>query len=589
MRMNRVLRSYVLLLVTTIFLVGSLTAQNNKKSSSSPPPKPAPAAKAAPARPSSVSGASGGARSATPGNGPTANHVPSGPTANHPSGPTANHPPGGSPVHAGGPGPSGPHPGSNPGGPHEGGPDVRTSRESTGSRGIGGQPMPADARVTHLKGGSAIQHDAHGRVTDVHDAHRGMDVHNGLGGRRSVSVERPDHTRIFAERGRPGYIQHPYNFHGRDFARRSYYYHGHAYERFYRSYGYRGFMFDVYAPRYYYGPGFYGWVYNPWYQPVVYGWGWGGAAWAGYYGFYFAPAPSYPSAAFWLTDYMISQDLAANYQAAQDSGTAGAAQSSGGAAELTPAVKQQIADEVKYQVATENAEAQQNGQSQDQNLQKSSIEQLLTDGKTHTFVTGGDLDVADRSGGECALSGGDVLELTAPPAPDAQTADLVVLASKGGQECGKSHTVTVAFADLQEMQNHMRETIDQGLQELQSKQGTGGLPAAPPSARTAPVETAFAQGAPAPDPNGAAEVNQQLQQADAAVQDVTAQGQQETASSGEASAPAAPVNIALGQSIDQVTGALGQPMRIVDLGAKKIYQYRDMKITFRDGKVADVE
>jgi hypothetical protein len=33
------------------------------------------------------------------------------------------------------------------------------------------------------------------------------------------------------------------------------------------------------------------------------------------------------------------------------------------------------------------------------------------------------------------------------------------------------------LTDLQEMQNHMRETIDQGLQDLQAKQGKGGLPA----------------------------------------------------------------------------------------------------------------
>ena len=34
---------------------------------------------------------------------------------------------------------------------------------------------------------------------------------------------------------------------------------------------------------------------------------------------------------------------------------------------------------------------------------------------------------------------------------------------------------------------------------------------------------------------------------------------------------------------------LGQPKNIVDLGAKKIYVYPDLKITFNNGKVADVE
>lgn len=39
------------------------------------------------------------------------------------------------------------------------------------------------------------------------------------------------------------------------------------------------------------------------------------------------------------------------------------------------------------------------------------------------------------------------------------------------------------------------------------------------------------------------------------------------------------VNITLGQTIDQVTAALGPPVTIVDLGTKKIYKYKDMKIT----------
>jgi hypothetical protein len=47
--------------------------------------------------------------------------------------------------------------------------------------------------------------------------------------------------------------------------------------------------------------------------------------------------------------------------------------------------------------------------------------------------------------------------------------------------------------------------------------------------------------------------------------------------------------LSMGQSIDQVTAALGTPKNIVDLGAKKIYVYKDMKVTFKAGKVADVQ
>ncbi len=51
----------------------------------------------------------------------------------------------------------------------------------------------------------------------------------------------------------------------------------------------------------------------------------------------------------------------------------------------------------------------------------------------------------------------------------------------------------------------------------------------------------------------------------------------------------APAQIQLGQSIDNVVNALGQPQKIVDLGAKKIYVYKDLKVTFVNGKVSDVE
>jgi hypothetical protein len=34
---------------------------------------------------------------------------------------------------------------------------------------------------------------------------------------------------------------------------------------------------------------------------------------------------------------------------------------------------------------------------------------------------------------------------------------------------------------------------------------------------------------------------------------------------------------------------MGQPTRIIDLGVKKIYVYKDMKVTFKAGKVSDVE
>jgi len=453
------------------------------------------------------------------------------------------------------------------------------------NNGILGRPAPRGSHEIRLRNGSAVQRRPDGRISDMHDARRGMNVHHGIYGNTRVIVERRDHSRVFAERGRPGYVQRGYFHHGHEYARRTYYYQGRAYDRYYRRYPYRGVYIQVYQPVRYYPVGFYGWANHPWYHPVVYSWGWRGNPWYGYYGAYFTPYPEYPTASLWLTDYIISSELAAAYEARQEARQEAQAQrdqqAAAGSAPLTPEVKQMIADEVKNQLALENAEAQQNARNQEPDPSSSSIATLLSDGKTHVFVAGSSLDVVDAAGSECALSDGDALQLAAPPPPSATSADLVVLSSKGGPECAKADTVSVSLADLQEMQNHMRETIDQGLKELQAKQGTGGLPAAPSSANGAPVDAPFAKDAPPPDSNGAAEVDQQLADADQAEKEVVGEAQQETGGTA--------TTVALGQTIEQVTANLGPPLTIIDLGPKKIYKYKDMKVTFQEGKVSDAE
>ena len=439
---------------------------------------------------------------------------------------------------------------------------------------------------------------ANGRPGDVHDARRGMDVHHGLNGNRRVSVERADHSRIVAERGGRGYVQHPYNYHGREFAHRTYYEHGRAYDRFYNRYQYHGVFIEGYAPAVYFAPAFYGWAYNPWVAPVAFSWGFAVNPWYGAYGFYFTPFPVYPSASLWLTDYIISQQLAAAYQAGVDAGqapppvAAGAAPPDGAVA-LTPEVKQLVADEVKRQLALENQEAQQNAQNQDIDPASSGVARMLSDNIQHVFVAGHDLDVVDASGTECAVSEGDVLQLPAPPPADATAANLVMLTSKGGQECRKGSSVSVGLADLQDMQNSMRETIDKGMADLQTNQSKGGLPAIPASAKAAPVKAQFAAVAPPPDPNAAEQITAQAKEADTAEQEVLSQAQSGPSDGAAAAAPAAPAGppktIGLGQTIDEVTGILGQPKSVVDLGAKKIYVYPDMKVTFNNGKVTDVQ
>ena len=57
-----------------------------------------------------------------------------------------------------------------------------------------------------------------------------------------------------------------------------------------------------------------------------------------------------------------------------------------------------------------------------------------------------------------------------------------------------------------------------------------------------------------------------------------------------ADAPAGPPpTIELGQTKDQVQTAFGTPTRVVKLGTKEIEYYKDMKVTFVNGKVTDVQ
>jgi hypothetical protein len=47
--------------------------------------------------------------------------------------------------------------------------------------------------------------------------------------------------------------------------------------------------------------------------------------------------------------------------------------------------------------------------------------------------------------------------------------------------------------------------------------------------------------------------------------------------------------VQLGMTTDQVQSILGKPQKIFNVGAKQIYVYQDVKVTFQNGKVADVQ
>lgn len=374
-------------------------------------------------------------------------------------------------------------------------------------------------------------------------------------------------------------MQRPYAFHGHEFARRSYYYHGHYYHAYYGRYYYHGYYLNPYYPAYYYNPYYYGWLANPWVTPAAYAWGWNANPWYGYYGVYFTPYPAYAGPSFWLADYLIATSLSEAYQAQ--------AAALNNPAPLTPEVKQLIADEVKQQVTLEYNESK----TGEPNAGVSSVQQLLDDGRPHVFVAGQDLDVVDASGNECALSEGDAIQLRGALQGDGP-ATLTVLASKGGRECPRGDLVSVNLTDLQEMQNHMRQTIDQGMQELQQKQGSAGLPTVPGSANKPPAESATALAAPPPPPESEVktQIDGQLSDADRVVADAGAGGPSATASD-TAQPPTQEINFEPGKtSMADVEAKLGRPTKTIVMGDKTICTYADhTKVTFKGGTVSSIE
>jgi hypothetical protein len=166
--------------------------------------------------------------------------------------------------------------------------------------------------------------------------------------------------------------------------------------------------------------------------------------------------------------------------------------------------------------------------------------------------------------------------MTDPPAPGARAANVVVLSSRP-PSCRQGALASAWLEDLQEMHNQMMATLDRGMNELQSKQGQGGLPALP-SGAAGTVDSPYAQAA-QPDSNASAELNDVTQQAD----------RDEQQALSEPTTAAVTPTLTMGLSIDDVKAIQGEPQTIVDLGTKKIYVYKNLKITFIDGKVTDIQ
>ncbi len=366
-----------------------------------------------------------------------------------------------------------------------------------------------------------------GRVHSLHVTrpdHSVMIVNHGLrGGRQTVAV-RPGGVRVVTYGRSRGFTERPLTRPG-GYISRTYVVGGRPYVHVYRPYYYHGVHYYRYVPAHYYHPVYYRWVYNPWRRPVVYTWGWGPAPWYGFYGGYFAPAPVYPTAALWLTDFLLAENLRLAYEARKDrerereyqeqreEAATPEVQTSSREVTLTPEVKAAIAEEVRQQLAAEQAAAAQPSQPPEPNAPPPTVGNEVAppalDPNQRMFVVSENLD-AMEGGQPCALTPGDVIYRTGDNLIDGNNVAVNVLASKAG-DCPANSATEIDVSVLQEMHNQFREQIDAGLQTLATNQGQNGLPSGPP-----PGAVAVPEGTAPADPNAGSELTQQQQEADQA-------------------------------------------------------------------------
>jgi hypothetical protein len=363
-----------------------------------------------------------------------------------------------------------------------------------------GHPGPPGSTEIHTRNGIVVRRGVDGQIIDVRNPHSGMLIHHGLDGSRHVTVEGADHSRIYATTRGMSYVQHPYVYNNQVYDQRTYAVQGQLAHRLYRPYAYAGQRLDVYATTRYYKPDFYRWAVSR-FNPTPFTWTYvqNPPPWYGYYRSYFVPEASYSTPLMWLADYLLASSLQLSYvtEPPPTPTPAAPAPASDASAAITPQVKEMLAREVGRQVHAEAAEAQANTQNQEVPAAAVSIVQELSDHQDHVFVVASDLDLVEQGGRRCMVSEGDVVDVRSAVDSSSGTALAVVLASKGSGECERAAQVPIPVNELQEMQNHMRATIDQGMANTAA-------------GRKAQTSTpAFAAAAPPADANAAREIDAQ--------------------------------------------------------------------------------
>jgi hypothetical protein len=380
--------------------------------------------------------------------------------------------------------------------------------------------------------GKSANFDGKGKVSSIHTAN--VDIHHGVHGERTVVSRHADNTIVVTSGKHNGYIERTVVHNNQTYIQRTVVSHNRIVTNMYVGYGFGGVALIHYVSPVFYSPAFYGWAFYPWASPINYSWGWLGAPWYAGPNPYFVAYGAYPSASLWLTDYYLGQTLAdafdERHELLGDNGDDSDLSADDNLSDdpdgtdyvrasvttpITPEIKAAIAEEVKEQIAAENSAAAQPEKATSYGELPSTLGTV-----NHVFVVASSLDVMTLDQQSCALQAGDILRLKLAPSDGSPVAQLLVASSKK-MDCPAGLEVTVGLQDLQDMQNNLRVHVAKGLGTLQSNQGKGGLPAAPPEALTVPARPAIMSLQTMPSAQVEAMLETETRQADAIEADVT--------------------------------------------------------------------
>lgn len=215
-----------------------------------------------------------------------------------------------------------------------------------------------------------------------------------------------------------------------------------------------------YRPYYAYQTNFWGWYYSPFYSPWSYTWGWYSAPWYGYWNWYWSPYTTYSTPSYYVTDYVLSSRLNDTYERGYQNGYVDGVEASR---------NQPITADMKAQI---NVQTQQVSKAFEED-KAVELNDALEDSK-FLFVVDESISVKTTDGKKCKLLGADLLKVAEQVEEGAKAVRMEVVAGKGSCEAGS--IVTISAKDLQEMLNGFAEAVDEGMNELQSKQDKGEIP-----------------------------------------------------------------------------------------------------------------